>query len=102
MRFWIGTSGFQYPEWKGTFYPKELSTGRMLRFYAEKFASTEINYSFRRIPSQKTLSAWAQATPREFRFSFKAPQRITHFARLHDCAATWRLFREALLSIEGK
>ncbi|HKP93325.1 MAG TPA: DUF72 domain-containing protein, partial [Chthoniobacterales bacterium] len=55
MNRWIGTSGFQYPEWKGTFYPEDLSTAKMLPFYAERFSTTEVNYSFRRIPSPKTI-----------------------------------------------
>lgn len=99
---WIGTSGFQYPEWKGKFYPSELSAPKMLPFYAERFSSTEINYSFRRIPSEKTLNAWSAATPTHFKFSFKAPQRITHFARLVDCADTLTLFVNALARIEPK
>jgi len=55
MNYWIGTSGFQYPEWKGTFYPEDLPASKMLAFYAERFATTEVNYSFRRIPSPKTI-----------------------------------------------
>ena len=99
---WIGTSGFQYPEWKGKFYPEDLSAKRMLPFYAERFSSTEINYSFRRIPSEKTLSNWSAATPGEFKFSFKAPQRITHFAKLVDCGAVLKVFLEAIRKIGEK
>ena len=58
MNHWIGTSGFQYPEWKGTFYPEDLPTSKMLPFYAEHFSTTEVNYSFRRIPSPKTIQNW--------------------------------------------
>jgi uncharacterized protein YecE (DUF72 family) len=91
-RFWIGTSGYQYPEWRGTFYPEKLSTAKMLAFYAERFATTEINYSFRQIPSEKTLMGWSEGTPARFRFSLKAPQKVTHIAKLRDCEETVRFF----------
>ena len=99
---WIGTSGFQYPEWKGKFYPDDLSAAKMLPFYAEQFGSTEVNYTFRRIPSEKALLNWAAATPAQFKFSFKAPQRITHFARLVDCADTLKFFIGALAPMKRK
>jgi uncharacterized protein YecE (DUF72 family) len=99
---WVGTSGFQYPEWKGTFYPENLSTAKMLPFYAERFSTTEINYSFRRIPSEKTLGNWSAATPAKFRFSLKAPQEITHFRKLRDCAEVLGRFCEALKTLGPK
>lgn len=80
MKFWIGTSGFQYPEWKGSFYPEKMPASKMLPYYADHFASTEINYTFRRIPAEKTIVTWSGATPPNFKFAFKAPQRVTHFA----------------------
>src|SRR5688500_1803199 len=80
----IGTSGFQYDEWKGTFYPERLSKAKMLPYYAERFDTTEINYSFRRIPSENTLGNWSAATPAHFLFSLKAPEAITHHAMLRD------------------
>lgn len=88
MNYWIGTSGFQYAEWKGTFYPEDLPATKMLPFYAERFTTTEINYTFHRIPASKTIENWCKLTPETFRFSLKAPQKITHFARLRDCGDT--------------
>lgn len=73
MKSWIGTSGFQYPEWKGTFYPEDMSTAKMLAFYASQFRTTEINYTFRSLPSAKTIQRWGDETPEKFRFSLKAP-----------------------------
>ena len=99
---WIGTSGFQYPEWKGTFYPEDLSTQKMLAYYSERFATTEINYSFYRVPAVKTLENWANGTPPQFRFSFKAPQQITHIRQLKDVESIMQRFCEALHSIEQK
>jgi len=92
MKLWIGTSGFQYPEWKGTFYPEDLSASKMLPFYAEHFSTTEINYTFHRIPAPKTIDNWKQLTSENFRFALKAPQKITHWSKLRDCADTLEYF----------
>jgi uncharacterized protein YecE (DUF72 family) len=82
---WIGTSGYDYPEWKGSFYPVDLPAAKRLPFYASKFATVEINYTFYHLPSQRTLEGWASQTPESFRFTLKAPKRITHVARLRHC-----------------
>jgi uncharacterized protein YecE (DUF72 family) len=92
MKIWIGTSGFQYAEWKGTFYPQDLAAAKMLPYFAERLSTTEINYTFHRIPSAKTIENWKQQTPDDFRFALKAPQKITHFAKLRDCADTIGFF----------
>jgi uncharacterized protein YecE (DUF72 family) len=92
MKSWIGTSGFQYAEWKGNFYPEDLPAAKMLPFYAERFSTTEINYTFHRIPSSKTIDNWKQLTPENFRFALKAPQKITHWSKLRDCADTLDYF----------
>ncbi len=102
MNLWIGTSGFQYPEWKGSFYPEKMSPAKMLPYYAERFATTEINYSFRRIPSAKTISSWDAATPERFRFGFKAPQRVTHFAKLQNCAEILSYLQQAIAPLDEK
>jgi len=99
---WVGTSGFQYKEWKGTFYPETLSLAKTLPYYAERFSTTEINYSFRRIPSEKTLTNWSANTPQKFRLSLKAPQEITHFRKLHDCTEVLNRFCEALKTLGEK
>jgi uncharacterized protein YecE (DUF72 family) len=82
----VGTSGFAFPQWKGTFYPPDLKDREMLAFYARTFRSVEVNYTFRRDPSPKTIEGWLQATPENFRFVLKAKQNITHFRRLSDPA----------------
>ena len=92
MKFWIGTSGFQYAEWKGNFYPEDLPTAQMLPFYAERFSTTEINYTFHRIPAPKTIENWKTLTPEKFRFALKAPQKITHWSKLRDCVDTLEYF----------
>ncbi len=78
----VGTSGYNYPEWKGSFYPPDLSAAKMLPFYASKFKTVEINYTFYRMPTSKIVAGWAAQVPPEFRFTLKAPKRITHDKRL--------------------
>jgi uncharacterized protein YecE (DUF72 family) len=80
--YWIGTSGYNYPEWRGSFYPPKFPQAEMLPYYAARFSTVEINYTFYRMPTEKLLAGWAQATPDSFRFTLKAPRRITHDAKL--------------------
>jgi uncharacterized protein YecE (DUF72 family) len=102
MTPWIGTSGFQYPAWKGKFYPEDLPAAKMLAFYAERFPTTEVNYTFHRIPSAKTIENWKAQTPATFRFGLKAPQKVTHFARLRDCSDTIRYFHDMTSALGEK
>jgi uncharacterized protein YecE (DUF72 family) len=82
MNLYVGTSGYSYKEWKGTFYPDDLSDKQMLRFYGERFRSVEINNTFYRMPKASVLEAWAAEVPADFKFVLKASQRITHHQRL--------------------
>jgi uncharacterized protein YecE (DUF72 family) len=82
---WVGTSGYNYPEWKGSFYPQKMPAARMLSFYAANFASVEVNYTFYRVPNERILAGWNRETPEPFRLTLKAPKRITHIAKLRDC-----------------
>jgi uncharacterized protein YecE (DUF72 family) len=84
MNFYIGTSGYSYPEWKGNFYPEKMSPKKMLGFYAERFRTVEINHTFRIPPTTTVLESWAAQVPADFRFVLKAPQTITHRKRLRD------------------
>jgi uncharacterized protein YecE (DUF72 family) len=83
---WVGTSGYQFDEWKGAFYPDDLPAKKMLAFYAERIGTVEINYTFYRMPTEKGLRQWAEQTPAGFRFALKGSQRITHKNRLKDSA----------------
>ena len=82
MRAYVGTSGWSYKEWKGSFYPADLPADEMLRYYAGRFPSVEVNNSFYRVPSERVVMEWAEQTPPEFRFVLKASRRITHINRL--------------------
>jgi uncharacterized protein YecE (DUF72 family) len=84
MAFRLGTSGYAYDEWKGVFYPSDLKKKDQLRYFATRFDSVEINYTFRQQPSEKTLDGWVEQTTEGFLFTLKAHQRITHWKRLVD------------------
>ena len=84
MDLYVGTSGYSYKEWKGTFYPKNLPAQQMLRFYGERFRAVEINCTFYGLPKASVLAGWADAVPADFQFVLKAPKQITHVQRLKD------------------
>jgi uncharacterized protein YecE (DUF72 family) len=92
MRIHIGTSGWNYREWKGSFYPADMKPAAMLPYYSERFGTVEVNATFYRMPTAKVVAGWAAAVPADFTFVLKAPQRITHFARLRDVDEPVRLF----------
>src|SRR5262249_30850616 len=84
MKVRAGTSGYSYKEWKGNFYPADLAEAKMLRFYAERFSTVEINNTFYRMPAEKTLLNWAGQVPDGFAFVLKVPRRITHDKKLKN------------------
>lgn len=92
MPYWIGTSGYNYPEWRGSFYPEKFPATKMLDYYAARFNTVEINYSFYRMPTEKQLAGWAATVPEAFRFTLKAPRRITHDSKLQNCEETVAAF----------
>jgi uncharacterized protein YecE (DUF72 family) len=102
MNIWIGTSGYNYPEWKGSFYPEKLPSAKMLPYYAERFPTVEINYTFYRAPNEKILDGWNRATPEQFKLTLKAPKRITHDRRLRDCGDLVRQFLETAATLGPK
>jgi uncharacterized protein YecE (DUF72 family) len=98
----VGTSGYNYPEWRGTFYPEKFATTKMLAYYAERFPTVEINYTFYRMPTEKLLAGWAEATPDRFTFTLKAPRRITHDAKLQRCEDTLQAFCRTARTLGSK
>jgi uncharacterized protein YecE (DUF72 family) len=95
MNILVGTSGWSYKEWKGSFYPEKLPAEEMLRFYAERFRTVEVNNSFYRIPNERVLASWAEQVPEQFRFVLKASRRITHNHRLADADGSLDYFLRA-------
>jgi uncharacterized protein YecE (DUF72 family) len=91
----VGTSGYNYEAWRGSFYPEDLSSKKMLSYYATQLSTVEINYSFYRKPTPKILQGWAAQVGPDFRFALKAWQRITHQKRLRDCSEFVAAFVEA-------
>ena len=102
MAIWVGTSGYNYPEWKGSFYPEKLPASSMLSYYAERLSTVEINYTYYRMPNAKTLEGWNRETPERFKLTLKAPKRITHDARLKDCADHVKYFTEMAAKLGPK
>jgi uncharacterized protein YecE (DUF72 family) len=102
MTIRIGTSGYNYPEWRGSFYPLKFATDKMLPYYAGHFSTVEINYTFYRMPNAKTIAGWDAETPAGFCFALKASRRITHDARLKDVDEPLRYFLDTASQLGPK
>jgi len=99
---WVGTSGYNYPEWKGSFYPSDLAAAKMLPYYAARFPTVEINYTFYRMPTEKLVSGWAAQTPSPYQLTLKAPRRITHDSRLKGAGDSVARFCEVAATLGDK
>lgn len=99
---YVGTSGWNYRDWRGSFFPDALQAKRWLPFYATRFDSVEINYTFYRLPSKAACLAWYQQTPPHFRFVVKASRYITHIKRLRDARQPWDDFVERVAALKEK
>jgi uncharacterized protein YecE (DUF72 family) len=88
----IGTSGWTYNHWKNIFYPPDLPQRKWFSYYAGKFNTVEINYSFYRIPTPKTIEHWNTQSPADFHFAIKMNRQITHFKKLKNCKRETDLF----------
>ncbi len=96
MKVSVGTSGYSYKAWLGSFYPEDLSPKEMLRSYSSRLSAVEINNTFYRLPKESVLASWAEEVPIDFRFALKGAQKITHVKRLKDTDAEVEyLFRMA-------
>jgi len=98
----IGTSGFSYPEWKGTFYPPDLPAKKFLSYYAQNFPTTEINNTFYRLPTPKLTADWYKEVPDDFSFTLKMNQKITHSKRLKNVREEMLIFLEAASELKQK
>jgi uncharacterized protein YecE (DUF72 family) len=102
VNYLIGTSGYNYPEWRGSFYPEKFPTNKMLAFYAERFTTVEVNYTFYRMPTPALLEGWAKGTPDAFSFTLKAPRRITHDSKLQRCEDLTQAFCKTATTLGSK
>jgi uncharacterized protein YecE (DUF72 family) len=94
----VGTSGWQYADWRERFYPRELPQREWLPYFAQRFATTEVNNTFYRLPEGSVFESWRRATPGGFTMAVKASRFITHVKRLKDPEeAVARLWERALL-----
>jgi uncharacterized protein YecE (DUF72 family) len=98
----IGTSGYSYAEWKGNFYPEKMAAKDMLRYYAERFPTVEINNTFYRMPKEPLLEGWAAQVPESFQFVIKATQRITHIKRLKECGEELSFLFRVTATLAGR
>jgi uncharacterized protein YecE (DUF72 family) len=101
-RAYIGTSGWNYRQWRGSFFPETIPAKRWLSYYASRFDSVEVNYSFYRLPSTSTCETWYKETPERFRFAMKASRYITHVKRLRDVREPWNTFLERASILKQK
>lgn len=93
---YAGTSGFAYASWKPAFYPADVPAKRFLEHYATRLNSTEINYTYHRLPSGKSLEEWVSATSSTFLFSLKAHMKLTHVFRLKNCESFLEVFLKVI------
>ena len=101
-RFLVGTSGWSYPGWRGTFYPETLPAREFLSYYTQRFATAEVNYSFYHLPRPSTYQKWDAQTPASFIFALKASRLITHVHRLKDIDKPWQEFVVGALTLKEK
>ena len=102
MNLHVGTSGYSYKEWKGSFYPEKLPAKEMLPYYASQLSAVELNNTFYRMPQPAMVESWNAQVPDDFRFSVKASQRITHFKRLKDAEAEAKYLLETVGALKEK
>ena len=102
MKLHVGTSGYSYKEWRGSFYPEKISAPEMLTFYAQHFDTVEINNTFYRMPSEKAVAAWEAQVPDNFRFVLKTSRRITHMKRLKAVEEEMQYLVRVVSTLGGK
>ena len=102
MKIHVGTSGFAHKEWKGKFYPEKISPKDMLRFYAGRLNTVEINNTFYHMPKESVLKSWAEQVPDDFVFALKAPQVITHIKQLRNVFEETEYLFRSLSALDRK
>lgn len=101
-KFFVGTSGWSYNHWRGLFYPVDTPPRRWFAHYARHFSTVEINYTFYRLPAEKTFVRWREESPAQFVYALKAPRTITHFRKLRRTEGTLYRFLERARLLGGK
>jgi uncharacterized protein YecE (DUF72 family) len=102
MKLYVGTSGYSYKEWKGSFYPEKIPAAQMLSYYSSRLPAVELNNTFYRLPQRSMVESWKTQVPENFRFAVKATQRITHFKRLKEATAETNYMLEIVSALEDR
>src|ERR1043165_6264670 len=102
MKLYVGTSGYSYKEWKGSFYPEQIPAAEMLSYYASRLPAVELNNTFYRLPQRTMVESWKTQVPKDFRFSVKAPQRITHFKRWKEAGEETKYMLDTVSALEDR
>ena len=102
MNLYVGTSGYSYKEWKGSFYPEKIPAAEMLSYYASRLPAVELNNTFYRMPQRSMVESWKTQVPDNFRFSVKAAQRITHFKRLKEAGDETKYMLDTVSALEDR
>jgi uncharacterized protein YecE (DUF72 family) len=97
----VGTSGWGYPSWKPAFYPEKTKQKDFLRYYSSQLNAVEVNYTFRHMVSEKSVTGWLAETPEHFMFSIKAHQLITHIKRLKNAEEPVRRFVDSVRMLDS-
>ena len=101
-RYYIGTSGWHYDDWRGRFYPEKLPKAKWLEFYAQHFNTLELNNTFYHLPTENAFKNWYESSPPGFIFAVKASRYITHIKRLKDCQEEIKKFTSRAALLKGK
>jgi len=101
-KLYVGTSGYSYKEWKGSFYPDKIPAAQMLSYYSSRLPAVELNNTFYRLPQRPMVEGWKTQVPENFRFAVKASQRITHFKRLKEAAVETSYMLETVSALEDR
>jgi len=102
MKFFVGTSGWNYFHWKEAFYPAKLSSHRWLEYYAKHFNTVEVNMTFYRFPKESLLKGWYKRIPKDFKLTLKAPRQITHERKLKNVKKLIKSFYKIALVLQDK
>ncbi|ANY21479.1 DUF72 domain-containing protein [Gordonia terrae] len=98
----IGTSGWQYRDWRGAFYPQQLPQRLWLDYYAQRFPTAEVNNTFYRLPERKAFENWAETVPADFRMAAKMSRYLTHIKRLQEPAEPVQRFLDRSAGLDGR
>ena len=101
-QLYLGTQGWSYPSWVGSFYPSGTSADAYLPEYARSFDTVELDTTFYAVPRQSTIASWRERTPAGFRFAAKFPKTITHEKALRDAGLEAKFFVDTMAGLDDK